>query len=665
MGRAVVAAVAMAALLPVAGASPATAQAAPVLRLVEQTAWSPPGGELRIRLAAEGAGAASAAGDLELAVTVYGRVTSRSAFTATLAGDQLGSPAALVTRPWSELDADGNGEVEVRLPLGDGEGGIGVGTIAGVHPVTVDLRPAGSGDPYLARLVTHLVVVPGADDESPPLLVALTLAFTAPPALGPDGTAAMSGDAAAALAATAAAIGAEPDVPLTLVPTPETVDALAGGTDTQVAVLDDLRGALDDRQVLGRPYVDVDVPAWVAAGLADPLRSELTRGTDVVADQLQVRPDARTWVADPTLTPAALSGLRDVGVDQVVVPDQALAPLDAAVFTRTLTAPFEVATDAGATMAAVAADGGLAAHFTAGDDPVLAAHQLLADLAVLFFDAPGTQRGVAVAAPRTWSPDPGFLATVLAALASPAAPVRAVVLDELFEDVAPATGGAGEPLVRALAPAEAHSSLAGYADRLRLTRLALAGYRSMAGGVNPRVDDLERRLLASGSEALTPEQRDAYVDAVVQAIDDQTAAVQVPEERTITITARQGRLPLTFRNDAGYPVEVAVQLDSDNKLEFPDGESFPLRLAEGTTRLEVVVRARTTGTSRVRVRLTSPDGILRVGDTGLTVRSTAVSGAGVVLSAGALLFLLVWWARHWRDTRRRRLVAPVGAEVEG
>jgi len=40
------------------------------------------------------------------------------------------------------------------------------------------------------------------------------------------------------------------------------------------------------------------------------------------------------------------------------------------------------------------------------------------------------------------------------------------------------------------------------------------------------------------------------------------------------------------------------------------------------------------------------------------VRSTAVSGVGLVLSIGAGLFLVVWWARHWHRTRRSaRLIA--------
>lgn len=663
---ALAAALGMAGVLPSPGlAAPAAAAAQPDLRpvvtLVEQTPWTEPDGEFRVRVRVEDL-AVPLADQVELALTVHGRVTFRSTFAATVAGEQLGSAVTVVTRPWADLDPDGNGVAEVRVDIGPG--GTDLGAAGGVHPVTVDLRQPGSGE-FLTRMVTHLVVVPGEGDDSPPLLAALTLPFRAPPSLAPDGTTEMAAGTEAALGVLADALDTHRGVPLTLAPTPETVDALAGGTDSQVAVLDTLRGALEDRQVLGRTYVDLDLPAWVAAGLAPEAGAELTRGTDVVADQLPVRPDARTWIAGPTMSTDALGALRELGVDQVVVPEEALEPLDEAVFNRTLTSPFTVRGGTDRTQGAVAADAALGAHFTTTTDPVLNAHHLLADLAVLFFDAPGTVRGVAVVAPETWAPDAAFLDALLTGLSSPAAPVRAVTLDEVFREVAPATGPGGERLERALSPTAEPPSLAGYADRLRLTRLVLTGYRSMIGPVNPRFDELERRLLVSGSEALGPGQRDEYVDAVLAAIDEATGAIQVPGDRTITITARQGRLPLTFRNEAGYPVQVSVVLDSDNKLEFPDGESFPLELPEGTTRLEVLVRARTSGTSRVEVRLASPDGLLELGQTDLTVRSTAVSGVGLVLSAGALTFLLVWWARHWHTTRRRRREDGLAARADG
>ena len=53
-----------------------------------------------------------------------------------------------------------------------------------------------------------------------------------------------------------------------------------------------------------------------------------------------------------------------------------------------------------------------------------------------------------------------------------------------------------------------------------------------------------------------------------------------------------------------------------------------------------------------------------------SVRSTAVSGVGAVLSVGAVAFLAVWWLKHLRTTRlNRRLVGagplPEPPEPEG
>jgi hypothetical protein len=48
----------------------------------------------------------------------------------------------------------------------------------------------------------------------------------------------------------------------------------------------------------------------------------------------------------------------------------------------------------------------------------------------------------------------------------------------------------------------------------------------------------------------------------------------------------------------------------------------------------------------------------------LTIVSTVFSGVGIVLSIGAGLFLLLWWGRHWRTSRRdRRRVRPDGEVV--
>src|SRR5690606_2449667 len=95
-----------------------------------------------------------------------------------------------------------------------------------------------------------------------------------------------------------------------------------------------------------------------------------------------------------------------------------------------------------------------------------------------------------------------------------------------------------------------------------------------------------------------------------------------------------------------------------DKLEFPDGDERVVSLPPGPTRLEWRVRNRTSGAFPVEVTVLTPDGTVALDATRFTMRSTAVPGVGIALSALAALFLAVWWARHWRTARRAsRLLA--------
>ena len=82
--------------------------------------------------------------------------------------------------------------------------------------------------------------------------------------------------------------------------------------------------------------------------------------------------------------------------------------------------------------------------------------------------------------------------------------------------------------------------------------------------------------------------------------------------------------------------------------------------AAQTTTIKLPVETRASGAFPLDVTITSADGALPVATTEYTVRSTAISGIGLALSIGAGLFLLVWWARHFRTARRARKL--VGAD---
>ena len=109
-------------------------------------------------------------------------------------------------------------------------------------------------------------------------------------------------------------------------------------------------------------------------------------------------------------------------------------------------------------------------------------------------------------------------------------------------------------------------------------------------------------------------------------------------------------------------MNVVIRLRS-SRLDFPDGEAIERTLEGATTRLDIAVAARASGAFPLQVEVRSPDGRVQLASTRYTVRSTAVAGAGLLLSVGAVLFLVVWWARHWRQDSSPRATWRQGAAM--
>ncbi|MGH9188161.1 MAG: DUF6049 family protein, partial [Acidimicrobiales bacterium] len=462
----------------VPGLAPAAAhpgQAGPgLMRVIEQTSFVAPGGTFVLQ-----AQVSSAPPDAQLRVEVHDRVTTRSGFVRSLDGEGLRRRLLRVgPQPLPSFSPTGDSTIRLSLPLGNGPGQVPA-TAEGVYPVMVDLLDGGT---QLSRLMTHLVLLPGpTDEEFSSLAVAVTLPIGGAPSVGVDGSVEISSNTRNRIVAATQPLLTHADVPVTLVPTPETVEGLAASNDT---VLAGLGQAAADRQVLSGPYVRLDLAAWLEEDLGGELDDQFARGANALSERL-TRPDGRTWVADPGINSATVAWLRARGVDQVVVPEQNLTPLDDTDFPTTLTRPFAIEGAAG--IRAVMADQGLAAHVDASGDPLLDAHRLLADLAVLYFDRPPLRRAAVVAIPDDWRPSAPFLDTLLGGLDS--APILSpVTLDELFEET-PAAGEGGldsddEVLVRTLVPVEV-SGLDSFADDLTAARADLAAYRAAVGPASP------------------------------------------------------------------------------------------------------------------------------------------------------------------------------------
>jgi hypothetical protein len=603
------------------------------IRLASQTSWVTAGGSFDLHLVVD----APAGRPLDLAVDIRGAVTSRSEFNGTIDGRLLRRSVKRVVKPVADLPVDGAGAAVVSLPMPRLDTPAVAETLPalrpGVYPVSVELRVRGGA--AIDQFVTHLVRLPD-DAVAAPLAVAWVQ-----PVARSAGVIAAVGDA---------------EMPMTLDVTPAALEGLPPDN------LQPLREAVTgDDQLLASTWVPVDVSALVAAGHGSDVAAQRQVGDDALVELVDARGDLRVWSSDRPLTSAAIARLRELGVTRFIVPEASLEPLPASVTGRlTLTRPFSIDAGDDDVVDGAAVDENMDAHFGASRNRVLAAHQLLADLAVLYFDSPGNQRGVVVRAPHGWSPSPSFLRIAFDGIRQ-AAILRPLTIDGLFQTV-PMLTSRGRPVVRSVESVRVAALPAAALTRAHddLDQLA-----SIVGPGSPQAETARRQLLAAESELLTRAERANAIDKASAALDAVRSRLRMADNRTVRLTAREGSIPITIYNDNSFPVHVQLVLSSE-KLEFTAVEGSDrtrqvfndLLLEPGNNSRSVKVRARASAAFSMRATLLAPDGHELVRSR-FTIVSTVFSGVGVVLSIVSALFLLVWWARHWRTSRRdRRLVQP-------
>lgn len=530
----------------------------------------------------------------------------------------------------------------------------------GVYPVRVRLRGE-EGDTGVV-LMTAIVRLPAEGEPAPRTEVALVVPVHRPPQEGPVLPSDQDGeddrarppfdpDLAQGLQAVLDVLADHPDLPATFSVTPETLRALAADAD-RAELLAALRAAVEgaDRQLLDAPYVAVDPAELVDGGLGAELPPQIAAGRQALT-QLLEPPSTSTWQLTQRLTPEAADQLSQLGITSTLLPPGAI---EGGAGRRR---PVTLGTGPGP-LRALSFDASLALG-SATDDPLLAGNRAVARLAAAAeVDQPAR---VALAVdPDTV--DPAALDVVLGALDAEGTMLAARTVDEVLAT-------SPEPAAATLAAPEP-ADLGDYPEALALARSRLAAYAAMVGDRTDLIAPYEARLLRSAAHELPVAQRTADADAVVAALEEPFDAISVPEADQITLGARDARFPLPITSDLDHPVNVVIELESNDRLEFPRNR-VEQTLQPGRQVVELAVQTRAPGATPVRITVRSPDDAVVLAESRYTIRSTAVSGVGILLTVGAALVLAGWWFRHWRRNRgtarhaRGRRRPTAGADPDG
>ena len=599
-----------------------------------------------------------------LRARLYAPVTTRADLLASVYGPYDSPPTPLISEWIVEdplmLGRDDQGfifSVSIQPPDVDlaGPAILGDG-----RPLPLRLEAVDADGAVVGALVTFLT--PGADavvDAPPlPLTVAVVLDLRLPPSHLADGGATVGEDRLNRVISLAEVVIERQGVPLSVVVSPETLDAFALiGDDTSVAVL---RTALQGRQLLTTTWTGLDPFDWAWAVRLD-----------VVVDGLRRGAEALRW-----------AGLEASTVMHV---DHPLTLRTARAVTEATAGPVAFMIDGGpgrddpvppVTLIADAAQSG--DHLAAQADPLLGAmlkypdpelgtQWVLAELSRIA--AAGTAGAVVVSAAAdpgrdTFHRDPPYrhasssfepaaLELLLDGIdASPS--LSPATVDDVLAHQAPV--GTYDPALagRRRDPGDFNLYLA---RRVQVEQL-LEAYESFLSDDPFLTAPLRTLLAVSAGQHLTTGERTGFLDAVDRAVAQGTTGVEFLGRGPITVTERRAELPVTLVNNRPAPVTVALELASEEVDLAGDGRPV-LTLQPGRNDLSVPVEATASGRTDIRVTVTTPDesGIIVLATGTFSVRFTDAEGLGFLILVLAAAVLAAWWLH---TLRRRSADADMG-----
>jgi hypothetical protein len=658
-------------------ASPTRAQVeeAPeaTIRLVSQTSWTTPD-RPQIRITVRITNDADETIDEPVVGWQLGqKVLSRVEYeTALVEGPTFVAAADSVVLS-DDLEPGASTDVTVKIDTAEWEA---IDNDSGVYPLELGLVSGDQLTPSLTTVVIHIF----QDPPQKPVWFSWWTEIATPIAFGPDDTLIDLGfesalESGSGIVAQVKAIrdlleAALPRTAVDLIVSPVALDQLERAADgyerpdgTTVAIddpaplaaaatLDRLReiAASPLARLHAMPFAAPRLPALLSAGLDTHLDAQWRVGDETFERILGERPDP-TVARPPGLAfdQASVDAMEARGVttllggaDTVDRPpqDNDFAPPPAATLPTT----------SGGEVTLLLPDPGATSLLDDPDvreDPILAAHVLLGELATIWKEQPVPQpdveRGLAIDLPPDlpaafW--DPAVRRLTQAPFLQP------VHSEDLRGDVLP------PPERAALGSEPPDVFRPSYAADLVAAGQRVNTFSTVVEEPAGEADRLRRALLyAEGSQYLGKEGSGRiWINWVNDVIDSTFDAIAPDTARPLTFTSRSGTIPLRMGDPGARVLTVRVELASV-RVDFLGTGSRSVRITEPNQVITFDAEVRAAGTSEVEVFVRSPDGI-ELSRTVLVVRSTAINPIALAITIGAGLVLVALWSR--RLFRRRQ-----------
>ncbi len=618
--------------------------------------------------------------DLRVLATVHVNPIGRFNYQQAMDEGELGRIIHGFSKDLASVPARGSRSAELTQTAAE----LGLarpGGQEGVYPLRLQLLSAGE---VVDEVITNLVYSPMQAPLS--IAVSLLLGVTHPP--GRDGQGMFVDESLTDALRSSGALGGlmrtledRPGFPVTLAVDALTLEEagdvasgyLLGGqggpttrgpdspeADVASTFLDRFRdvAARPFTHVLAQPYASADLVGLTRAELDSEVGRHVVDGAHLLESMAGVRPvDTILW-PPAGVNPETLVRLRGLGVRRLVLSEAHLR-LPGPRGDRSPSPIRQMRSGPGTTMPVLVPDPWI--ERTLEDPPAegpLLAQRILGEVANVYFEAPGTERRGVLITPPHGTELPSDLLAALADGLGDAPFAEVVTLTSLLQRVE----RADEPVELAYPPEERIAELPlSYLDDLEGARRALGSLEGVLIEDRATPARFDRVLLQAASVHYRDDLAEgrALLGAVTDTVDRLYSAVSVPDVPPVTLTSVEGQLPVTVRSSADVPLRLRLELRTAS-YEIDGGPTREIVLQPDSAEiLTFQVRALRPGrTDGVAIVVTDADGVVELAAGTVVVRSTAFSVAGVVITAGAALFLLGWGMRELARRRRQASSAP-------
>ena len=474
----------------------------------------------------------------------------------------------------------------------------------------------------------------------------ISLAFifqiNAKPPLQHDGTYIIDREAITQITNLVETLKNNPEIKITISLPPATLSSLSQSKNPkdELLLLDIKNLAKTQLHIISSPFVTSDPEAWRLIDRFETYNDLLNRGDRQLTNQLQIEPDRSfSFVANSAVI-ETLDALNKVGIKTFITEFSHIDPTP-----ENKIDPFiSLQGDNGKVFKVFILDDTINFYLNKLENKNSDMQFLLGDLSLIAMDENKKEKNLIVKIPNDLS---GNLLNQFLTTLQNFPKINIKALPNLVDH---AEKNQKVDKTKYVLWNKSPQDISTRAPNQNLAKAAIRAYSEVIGKPHPNTSFLYELLDTTSASELNENDTSKYFTTIYEEIVKVIDGFTSPENQNVRLTSRKAELPFTLQNNLNHDANVVLILQSDGRISFPAGQTLEVKLNPGTNKIKIPVSSRASGDSQIRIGVRSPDKehLLQLDSNSLLIRTTRLSGVGILLFVSAVFFLAFWWLRSRR-----------------